>query len=345
MVQTLDSVEAVRMKVRVVSPVLVLAAALASMGQTTGPASVGPAPLRFFLMDGSQVSGKLSVADLTVETAFGTLKVPIDSIKSFSPGLSSHPEFQKKLSDLVSDLGADGFAEREKAQQALLKMGAEIEPELKRQLRTAEAERQTRLQKILEEFDSQRDDSDPEASAQDWMPEDAIVTNSFTIVGRITTPGFSVTSQYGTLQLKLADVRRAQRESAEPEEIKKTVSVSGTLIASRSFETALKVNRGDQVTITATGTINMTPWGGNMSSGPDGGGNFGNMQPGNIPGGALIAKVGSAIPFKVGSKHTFTVEKAGVLQFGIAIPGEYTNYQFPGEYQVKVRVVRKQGGS
>jgi hypothetical protein len=328
------------MNARWLSPVLVLAAAVASVGQTTAPAALSP--LKLFLMDGSQVAGKLSVPELTIETQFGTLKVPIDSIKSFAPGLSSHPEFQKKLSDLVSDLGADGFAEREKAQQALLKLGGSIAPELRRQLKTAEAERQTRLQKILEEFDSQRDDSDEEASAADWMPEDTIVTNSFTIVGRITTPGFSVTSNYGTLQLKLADVRRAARESAEPEELKKTVAVPGTLISSRSYETALKVSRGDQVFITATGTINMTPWG-NMSSGPDGGGNFGSMQPGNIPGGALIAKVGSSNVFKVGSKHSFTVDKPGVLQFGIAIPGDYTNYQFPGEYQVKVRVVRKGG--
>ena len=69
---------------------------------------------------------------------------------------------------------------------------------------------------------------------------------------------------------------------------------------------------------------------------------FGNVQPGNILGGALIAKIGSSNPFKVGSKHTFTVDKPGVLQFSIAIPGDYTNYQFPGEYQVKIRIVRKQ---
>jgi hypothetical protein len=52
--------------------------------------------------------------------------------------------------------------------------------------------------------------------------------------------------------------------------------------------------------------------------------------------------VGTSNVFKVGSKHQFTADKAGVLQFTIAIPGDYTSYQFPGEYQVKIRVVRKQ---
>jgi len=338
------------MSTRHFSWALILAAVLASLSLAAEPspaesaAAPDPAkplaPLKLFLMDGSQVAGKLSVPDLTVDTDFGTLKVPIDSIKSFAPGLSSHPEFQKKLNDLVNDLGADGFAEREKAQQALLKMGSQIAPELRRQLKTAEAEKQTRLQKILEEFDSQREDESEAVNPGDWTRDDTIVTNSFTIVGHITTPGFSVTSSYGTLQLKMSDVRRAQRDAVEAEDIKKTIAVSGTLIASHGFESGLKVAKGDQISITASGSINMTPWG-NMSSSPDGGNNFGNSQPGNIPGGALIAKIGGGTVFKIGSKHTFTADKAGLLQFSIAIPGDYTNYQFPGEYQVKIRVIHK----
>jgi len=40
---------------------------------------------------------------------------------SFAPGLQSHPQFQQALNGLVNDLGSDAFADREKAQQALMK--------------------------------------------------------------------------------------------------------------------------------------------------------------------------------------------------------------------------------
>src|SRR5260221_356529 len=84
-----------------------------------------------------------------------------------------------------------------------------------------------------------------------------VVTTSFSIVGHIATTGFAVTNSYGTLQLKLADIRRGLRTSAEPDELKKTISVAGTLISTRAFEPGLRVNKGDQVFVTASGTITM----------------------------------------------------------------------------------------
>jgi len=308
------------------------------------PASPPASDLKLYLMDGSLVGGNLSVTDITVDTAFGPLKIPIDKIKSFSPGLDNHPEFEKKLADLISDLAADGFAAREKAQQALIKMGPEIRGELQHELKTAQAEKQTRLQKILEEFDSQQesdsDEPDPAAVAV-WTHDDVIVTDAFTVVGHITTPTFAVTNAYGTLQLKLSDIRQAKREAAEPEEIRKSVTVSGNVINQHTFETSgVRVNRGDQITITATGAITMTPWG-NVQATPDGGQNFGIVQPGNIPGGALMAKIGSGSTFKVGSKLTMTADKTGIISFSVAVPGNYSGNDFPGEYAVKLHVTRK----
>lgn len=338
--------------------VLLTGLALAVTAQTTPPATPPATPatapadapadakplggLKIHLMDGSIISGKINLAQIEVETRYGNLQIPLEQVRLLTPGLESHPAFDQKIAALVADLGADGFAEREKAQQELLKIGSEIRGELERQVKTAEAERQTRLQKILDDFDAQRE-ADEEASANDWLRDDVIVTNSFTIVGKIKTPSFQVASPYGSLAVKIADIRRIQREGREQEELRKNVVVSGSLIPARSFEvTTIHVNKGDQVFITAAGAISMTPWGGNMSSSPDGGPNFGFYQPGNIPGGALMAKISnSGTPFKVGSKYTFTAQQAGVLEFGIAIPGDYASYTFPGQYDLKVRVLRK----
>ena len=330
---------------------MVTGLALAVLAQTAPPTPPATAPadaktaggLKIHLMDGSIVSGKITAPQIEVETKFGMLKIPLDQVRSFTPGLESHPDIDKKIAALVADLGADGFAEREKAQTDLQKMGPEIRGELDRYLKTAEAERQTRLQKLVEEFDSQRDSDEESASAAEWVRDDVIVTNSFTVVGRIRTTTFDVTSPYGSLVAKLADIRRVVRESREIEDIRKNVTVSGNLITTRSFENSgIRVNKGDQIFITAGGSISMTPWGGNMSSTPDGGPNFGFFQPGNIPGGSLMFKIGNdGAPMKAGSKRTFVAQQAGVLQFGIAVAGEYSSYQFPGEYTVKVRVVRK----
>src|SRR4051794_19854376 len=51
---------------------------------------LGPKHIRLHLLDGSVISGDLSVSQISVETAFGKLVVPIDRIRSFTPGLDSN---------------------------------------------------------------------------------------------------------------------------------------------------------------------------------------------------------------------------------------------------------------
>ena len=318
----------------------------------THPAATAPSPpaaqgdLKISLMDGSVVTGKFSISGLDIETKFGPLKIPIDQIQSFAPGLKSHPGFAQNLADNVNNLAADSFDVREKAQAELTKLGPDIRVELERQLKTAEAEKQIRLQKIVEDFESEQPEDEMDKTRQ-WVDEDVIVTPGFTVVGHITTPSFSIASSYGTLQLKLEDIRFARRETTEPEEIHKTATVNGTAITQHTFtNTGIRIERGDKIYITAGGTITLTPWGPNATATPDGTptGNLGVMQPGNLQGGSLIGKLGDGgEPFHVGSKATITADRSGVLELGIAVGGDYSSYQFPGEFQVKIRVVKKSG--
>jgi hypothetical protein len=300
----------------------------------------GPPPeLKVTLMDGTVLTGKFSTPELTVETKFGALKVPIDEIQAFAPGIKSHPEFSAKLNDLVNDLAADAFADREKAQQQILKMGPEIKGELDRLVKTADAEKQMRLQKIIEEFESQRDE-DADVS-RDWKQDDTIVTQNFTIVGRIVTPGFSVASPYGTLAVKIKDIRMAKRDAAEPEEIRKSITVPGSTLSQHNFITSsIRVNKGDTINVTASGTVTMTPWGNNNQCGPDGNQRYGTVM-NNIYSGTLVARIAGGDMIKVGSKASFVATKAGVVEFSIAMQSDYGGTTFPGEYQVKVHVMRK----
>ena len=328
--------------------VFTLLAAGLVLGQTTPPPAIAPkllSDLKISLMDGSLLNGKLSVTELAIDTRFGPLKVPVDQILSFAPGLASHPQFQKTLNNLISDLGADAFADREKAQQALAKYGPDVRGELERQLKLIEKdkdERSMRLQKILEDFDAAADDEVAKSHA--WVKDDVVVTAGFTVVGHITTPGFSIAGNYGTLQIKMEDIREGRRDSAQPEEIRKTISIAGTAIADRTFtNTGIKLVKGDQLIITASGTITMTPWGNNQQSTPDGASNLGSVQPAlGIYTGTLTGRIGDNNPiFKVGSKLTWTADKPGVFFLGIACQNNYQGNPFPGAYDVKIRVVKK----
>ena len=65
-------------------------------------------------------------------------------------------------------------------------------------------------------------------------------------------------------------------------------------------------------TITAEGTITMTPWGSNNVSTPDGGSSYGWYVNNKIYGGALVGKVGEGEVFKIGSQLSFTAANSGI---------------------------------
>ena len=62
--------------------------------------------VRLHLMDGSIIAGKLTVDALQVETTFGPLNVPIRSLKSFTPGLGSHPSLAAEIARLIENLAS-----------------------------------------------------------------------------------------------------------------------------------------------------------------------------------------------------------------------------------------------
>jgi hypothetical protein len=121
--------------------------------------------------------------------------------------------------------------------------------------------------------------------------------------------------------------------------------VDGSNIAQRSFKsTGVRVQAGDKIVLKAEGSLVMSPWGSNASANPDGAPNYGWYIPNQIPGGALVARIGEkGTVFKVGRQSTFTAKSSGVLQLAVGIQAEYANegYAYPGEYRVKLRVEPK----
>ncbi|MBI2826071.1 MAG: hypothetical protein HYX69_15405 [Planctomycetia bacterium] len=309
------------------------------------PPPADPDALRIHLMDGSQITGRLATAEIAVDTSFGKLAIPVASIKSMTPGLGSHPKVEQNIGELIEKLGSPVFGEREAAQKALVEMGPSIRLQLDRAANDADTERKSRVKAILEEFDQiEEDAAEQEASGVPRMIDrDTVETNEFTVVGKVVQQEFEIVSRYGPLNVKLSDIRRIQRDVAEKEDLQKTIAVEGNHIIHRGLkDTGIRVVRGDKITFAADGTIQMTPWGNQAVSTPEGAPNFGWYVQNKISGGTLVGKIGTSGPvFRIGTKLNLTADRSGVLQLAVAMQGDYANQQFPGEYKVRVRVKRK----
>ncbi len=308
-------------------------------------AQLGPKHIRLHLFDGSVISGDLSVSEVEVETSFGKLVVPIEKIRSFTPGLDSNPKQIAELEALVNNLSSDDYKTREQAHKDLAALGPKISQELERYTGSDNAEIKRHVSEILKEFEAAAEEAggDEESTVeQPWIRLDTIVTTDFTVVGKVSPAEFTIQSKYGPLNVKLADVKLAAREQGVKESLRKTVTVEGNNIAQRGFKSSgIRVEAGDKIILRAEGNVVMSPWGSNAATGPDGAPNYGWYIPNQIPGGALVARIGDkGTIFKVGRQSTFTAKTSGVLQLAIGIQPEYANegYQYPGQYSVKLKI-------
>ena len=311
----------------------------------TAPPPLGPKHIRLHLLDGSIISGDLSVSEISVETPFGKLVVPIDRIRSFTPGLEAKTALLENIEGKIKDLGADDYKTREQAHKDLAAMGQRIQKELQRFVSDDNAEIKRHVGEILKELEQQAEDmaDDDEGQApQPWIRLDTVVTSDFTVLGKISPQEFQVASKYGPLTVALADVREAERELPTRETYQKSVTVDGANLVQRAFKSSgVRVQAGDKITLRADGNLVMTPWGGNASSTPDGMPNYGWYIPNQIPGGALVARIGDrGTIFKVGRQSSFVAKNSGVLHLAIGMQAQYANenYAFPGQYNVKLKV-------
>ncbi len=303
-----------------------------------------PGTVRVHLHDGSMITGIFADKTIEVETEFGVLKVPLDQITSLTPGLDSQTGRMEMLKKLIEELGDKSYSVRDKAEKKLMLMGAKIREELERNRRDENAERRTRVQKILAAIDELEEDGpsigEGNGDSQPWRRLDTVVTQQFTLAGQIKQKEFELVSKYGKLKISLADIRRVERPSTARSSYRRSVEVAGTNIAPRQYKNShIVVQAGDRVSIRADGVLKMTPWGSSAMSTPDGAPNYGWYINAKIPSGALVMRIGSkGTPTKVGSRHTFTATKAGTLYFAIGMNASQANSSFPGTYKLKVSV-------
>jgi hypothetical protein len=305
---------------------------------------LGPREIRLHLVDGSIITGNLSVSEIEVDTPFGKLVVPIDRIRSMRPGLDSYPQLSQQIDTLIQNLGDDDYKTREQAHKDLVAMGQQVRKELERRADDDNAEIKRHVGEILKALEERAEELDDEDSAapQPWIRLDTVVTTDFTVVGKVSPAEFQIASKYGPLTVKLADVRQGERQTDVKETFRKSITVDGSNLVQRAFKnTGIRVQAGDKIVLQAEGSLVMSPWGSNAAAGPDGAPNYGWYIPNQIPGGALVARIGDkGTIFKVGRQSSFTAKNSGALQLAVGMQAQYAGegYAFPGEYRVKLRV-------
>jgi hypothetical protein len=288
----------------------------------------------------------LETKAIDVKTNFGMLTVPIARIVRLYPGLKSTPELNQTISQLVEDLGAREMEKRDAAQQALTSMGVKIHNILSSYGDGGSAERKKRLGQIRNAFDEilQEEMEDNSDAVALLSYDDRIVTPDFAIIGKIQQQEFRVTSKYGALNVRLGDLKMADRQMATPvSEIRKTVSVPAmSFFQKEPKSTGIRVNKGDKITIRADGIVQWVNW--NSSSTPEGLTNRSNWN--GINSGKLTARIGTdnSNCIAIGQKNTFVANSSGKLYLGIAMRDSYassSSYRWSGEYKAKIRISPK----
>ena len=310
--------------------------------QNNAQDAIPPGTMRFHLLDGTIITGRLADESLRVSTEFGDLVVPVTAIHSIAPGLVSHPRLAQRIDSLIDQLADPSAEARDQAQEQLLSYGAGLLPELQRYARDENAERRIRIATIIEEiYANQSNDLEfEEGPSVSLLRLDSIVTEQFTVAGQIQHESFSVESSFGILTVQTQDIMAALRVTARGPEVRRMIEVAGTDMTCRQYKnTGIRVQRGDRVIINAQGQITMTPWGGGVVSGPDGLPQNG-MYNGTIPLGALAGRIGeNGQEFLVGSRNSFVAQQTGTLHLAFAMQAQWMNYQYPGNFRVNVRVV------
>ncbi len=303
---------------------------------------IGNQFIRFHMWDGSIVGGDVAFDKIDIDTNFGTLQIPIRDILKFHPGLDSIPALGARITTLVEGLGDKDFSVRENSHRELASMGLQLQNEIGRFEDGGSAERKKHLEeikKLVAEMSDESGDLETGELERPLIRGDLIVTREFSIVGKIRQSEFQLSSKFGDLMVNLADIRMADRSfNSSKEEVRKSVEISGTsFFQTTPVSTRIRVNRGDKISIRASGVVQWTNW--STSSGPDGIENQGTWQ--NQNSGTLMARVGKGDNYiKIGSSGDFVAKQAGELFLGIAIQDNFaknnSGYRWDGDYTAKI---------
>lgn len=276
------------------------------------------------LKDGTRVVGGLGVESFRLETAYGILQIPAADVVMIRFGTRSDPELGPRIAVLVRELGDADYATREKATQALVRLGSVARKALQGAAASGDAEVKERAEGLLAQIEDLEEEAPPE--------EDEVVTDRFTARGSLQGERFQVTTRFGVLAVEKRHMARVLLKEGG---VSASFRVPGSKGSGNDyFDTRIVVKRGQHLVLRARGSITLTAWG--QSCGPEGNPNCGQVMQG-IPMGCLMARLGNrGTPFRVGEGYEGVAERDGTLF--LAVGCNQNGQQNTGEFKVDVQV-------
>lgn len=305
------------------APLILLAAAGAQDPEAAPGPEGEPPPHAVELRSGTVLVGRLEPSAWRVKTAFGELTVPVAEIRRVRFGRRSQPERLARVEEAVKDLASASPERRDHAKASIAQEGVFAAQSLRKAAKEHEDPEVRRIAgEMLKELDLSEDEVVPD--------DDQVDTARFSLMGQIELEAFKVqVKELGPLVVRRGDVQRVR--SFGPD-LSKKVAVGGTNVWPNGWlDTKIKVEKGEKLKITATGTIFFPNWG--QAFTPDGNQNMGMMN--GMMTGTLGARIGEkGTLFRVGSNYTGVASATGTIWFVLNI--QAPDQPHDGEFTVVI---------
>lgn len=278
--------------------------------------------------DGSQVSGKITAAHVTIETAYGKLKIPTAEITSVTFARRASEESEKKIRALIRGLSSDRHGERERASRELEQAGPIAMSPLGRLFNEKDA-----LQGAANDAETcRRAEAIYNRLKVQWGEqheglEDRIDAANMGVSGKIVEDAF----EFETWSLGKLTVSREKLWT-----ISRRIEASLRIEADDKWhDTGIRVRIGQRLIIEASGVVDLWPNGpGQYMTGAKGYTSNGRLSA--YPAGALMARVGGAPAYMVGERCDWTPSVAGGKLELCIIESPWAN-RSTGGYTVTIR--------
>jgi len=299
----------------------------------------------FYLRDAGKIMGTPQMDTLTVKTRYGTLSIPAEELIQVRFSRRIGEEDREKIEAEITRLGAEDYDARETAMEALRAIGAPAKPFLLKALKSGDEEVENRAEILLGEIVEEIAEADAEESlaAEDGMEalgddeDDEVISQRFTLRGRIVEAKYRIQSRYGQLQLDRSDITGIAFGVEQKISRQLKVAASHTVPASW-FKAKVNLSQGRKIIIQASGQVTVSRY--NLTAGPEGTQRYSGNTFQNFPMLALVGKIGkNGKPFLIGKEWKGVVKKAGILYLGL-VPFR-RNYAASGVFQVKVSSAKR----
>jgi hypothetical protein len=216
-----------------------------------------PTSIEVRFTDGGVMRMTIAEEHLEFVTTHGKLKIAVSDIRRLDLAHRVSETTQRLIDESITNLGSAQFRLREKASADLFALKEKAYPAVLKAAQSKDTEVAKRAKELLEKIRER-----VPAQRLRFREKDVIYTSDSVITGRLELSGLNVsTQQFGTVQLKFADVAGLYflNSGAETE-----LKLDGRYALANEvwLDTGIDVTEHVRLTITATGEIDMYATGG-----------------------------------------------------------------------------------